>query len=85
MLLRNVFPGHVQKQISVCFSVEPRKIQVKFVMPEPIIFWLREGEFQKGQGDFSNRSSPFQRKVEEIKPFKIMLIQYMVQSSKDAV
>lgn len=54
-------------------------------MPEPIIFWLREGEFQKGQGDFSNRSSPFQRKVEEIKPFKIMLIQYMVQSSKDAV
>lgn len=83
MLLRSVFPGHVQK-ISVCFSVEPRNIQVKLVMPEPIIFWLREGEFQKGQVDFSNPSSLFQRKVEEIKPFTIMLIQYM-SKSKDAV
>lgn len=53
-------------------------------MPEPIIFWLREGEFQKVQVDFSNPSSLFQRKVEEIKPFTIMLIQYM-SKSKDAV
>lgn len=68
----------------MCFSVEPRNIQVKLVMPEPIIFWLREGEFQKVQVDFSNPSSLFQRKVEEIKPFTIMLIQYM-SKSKDAV